>query len=119
MSAGAKRPDDAVGAVAEEAARLIDAAAERARVHLTAVAGVGTGNGPAGGDCGWCPLCRAAAFVRDTDPELRERIVSSATTLVLALRDLAESAVGPPRGSGRADGPRTSARGADAEDVRP
>lgn len=111
-----------MSSAAEEAARLIDAAAEQARAHLTAVGSpaAGADAGPTGApDCGWCPLCRAAAFVRDTDPEIRARIVSSASMLVLALRDLAESATGPPRGPEQPHQPGTSGPAADEGDARP
>ncbi len=102
MSAGA---DDRLGSAAEEATRLIDAMSARARAHLEAEQlgaseqrahdGARHANGQSP-ECGWCPLCRAVAFVRNTDPEVRERVVSSATALALSLRELAESAARAP-----------------------
>lgn len=85
---------DPVGSAAEEAARLFVALADRARDHLTGAGDLG-GAGHAA-ECRWCPLCQAIAFVRDTSPEARQQVVSSATSLALALRDLAESAARPP-----------------------
>jgi hypothetical protein len=84
VSAGA---DDRIGSAAEEAARLIDAVSGRTD------------------DCAWCPLCRAAAFLRDTDPEVRARVVSSATALMVSLRDLADSAARPPAPRDESDQP--------------
>lgn len=108
MSAAAGDP---LGSAAEEASRLIDAMTARASAHLKPVQPT-DGQGeydeqttqqttqPAT-ECGWCPLCKAVAFVRSTDPELREQVVASATALVLSLRALAESAARPP---GRPEG---------------
>ncbi len=116
---------DPLGSAAEEATRFIDAMTARANAHLKPVqptAGQGEHDGGTGPEsqhttqpapeCGWCPLCRAVAFVRSTDPELREQVVASATALVLSLRELAESAARPPERPEGADWPH-------AEDEEP
>ncbi len=109
---GQERPRSA----ADEAARLIEAVSERACAHLAddRPAGEHPGHDGSSPECFWCPLCRAVSFVRDTDPELRARVVASATALAVSLRDLAESAVRPRTPADRADGSADSPAGESA-----
>ncbi len=118
---------DAVGSVAEEAAKLLQAlqgwntdggraahaaAAAGFAEQLASVLGpVHEHLGEGGADCGVCPLCRVAARVRQTSPEVKEHLTTAATSLVNAVaafmapvpRHDADpgAAAGPPGGSGR------------------
>jgi hypothetical protein len=86
-------PQDPVGSVAEEAAKLFGAVAGWAREHgdgfssLTDHLGdelhdhLATG-GPA---CSWCPLCRTVTAVRQTSPEVRAHLAGAASSLMLAV----------------------------------
>ncbi len=89
-----------VGTVADEAARLFAAINERIREHRPPAGAAGAA-GPRAGEhsgqdrprtCQWCPLCQALDFLRDTSPEVRAQVVSSAGALVLALRELLDQA---------------------------
>jgi len=88
--------EDGTGSLAEEAAALFTAIAEQASRH-----GDHFDPATAGGDnCRWCPLCQAIGVVRGTSPEVRELLVTSAGTLLLALRELVEQvARGPGDGA--------------------
>jgi hypothetical protein len=82
-----------VGSVAEEAAKLLGALSGWAREHgdgATSMADslteelhehVATG----APECAWCPVCRTIAAVRNTSPEVREHLVSAASSLMLAV----------------------------------
>jgi len=105
MSGDGARSDHATGSLAEEAAALFAAIGEQARRHESH--GDHGDHAPASGEsCRWCPLCQAIGAVRSTSPEVRELLVSSAGTLLLALRELVEQiARGPADG---APGTRTA-----------
>lgn len=93
---------DPRGSTADEAVRLLAALADRAREHLGSVApDPHVGHAP---ECRWCPVCQGVAFVRDASPELREQVVSVATSLLLALRDLADGLAQPAGPAGRTPG---------------
>jgi len=99
---------DPVGSSVQEAARLLVALVDRAKEslggeageegHLGAIGDIGRDLGGAGSaaegaaECRWCPLCQAISFVRATSPETRQQVTAAAAALVLALRDLADSA---------------------------
>ncbi len=94
---------DPVGTATEEAARLFVALLERAREHAAGAASAVDDDDPDSRsstghpvECRWCPLCQAMAFVRDTNPELRQQVVAAAAALAVAVRDLAETAARPP-----------------------
>jgi hypothetical protein len=90
-------PDEQVGSVAEEAAKLFGAFAGWAREHgdgfstfsdrLTDTLGddlhehLATG-GPA---CTWCPVCRTLTAIRQTSPEVRAHLAGAASSLMLAV----------------------------------
>ena len=48
-----------------------------------------------GGDCQWCPLCRAAAVARR--PEVSEALAELLTSAAVALRTVATPPEAPPR----------------------
>ncbi|PRY62649.1 hypothetical protein BCF74_10485 [Knoellia remsis] len=92
------RLDAAVGSVAEEAARLLQAlgrAPSEAPAAEPAPA-VGEAAEPhehvAMGDaeaCSWCPVCRAVVIVRGLSPETLTRLADVATAAATVLGDLA------------------------------
>jgi len=94
------RDPDSAGSSVQEAAKLLLALIDRARDNLGGEQGdsgyLGAlgdiGGGGQAAECRWCPLCQAIAFVRATNPEVREQVATAALSLALALRDLAESA---------------------------
>ena len=104
----APRDDDPVGPAVQEAARLLVALVDRARDNLGAEPGASGHLGALGdlggagqaAECRWCPLCQAIAFVRATSPETRQQVTGAAAALVLALRDLADSAAADSPGGG-------------------
>ncbi len=83
---------EAVGTLAEEAAKLFGAAEEWWREHAPA------GAVHAGPECRVCPVCQVLALVRTAQPEVFEHLVAAADSLMQALR----TAVTPER---RADVP--------------
>ena len=95
-----------VGPLATEAGLLLDAVAER----LTSKRGgtVGADGEPAaacptcghqpGESCTACPICRFLAVLRGERPEVSERWVDSALTIVQALRSLIPTPDAPPEG---------------------
>ncbi len=107
-----------VGTLATEAGLLLDAVAER----LTAKRGPNAGGDSApvaacptcghqpGESCTACPICRFLAVLRGERPEVTERWVDSALTIVQALRSLipateAEAPGARPAGGAPADPP--------------
>jgi hypothetical protein len=92
--------DEAVGSVAEEAAKLIGALSGWARDHgeglseglsqsMSVIAEelhehVDTG----APECSWCPVCRAVSMVRHASPEVRSHLTSAASSLALAVSGL-------------------------------
>ena len=134
----ASRPP--VGALADEAAQLLDALAVRlAQVRQTvgahdsaATAGAAApqtapddaapaaaGPGDDGLQCvGWCPVCRSADLLRGDRPEVAGKLVESAIVVVQALRSLlpATPAAGPP--STGEPGPPPHSPGIERIDIR-
>ena len=92
--------DQAVGTVAEEAAKLLGALSGWAREHgdglsegfsqgMSSVADelqqhLSTGSP----ECAWCPVCRAVAAVRSTSPEVKAHLTNAASSLAMALSGL-------------------------------
>ncbi len=101
------RDPDSAGSSVQEAAKLLVALIDRARDNLGGEQGdsgyLGAlgdiGGGGQAAECRWCPLCQAIAFVRATNPEVREQVATAALSLALALRDLAESAADASEGA--------------------
>jgi hypothetical protein len=90
---------EAVGSVAEEAAKLLGALSGWAREHgdvVTAMADsmshelhdhLATGSP----ECAWCPVCRTVATIRQTSPEVRAHLASAASSLMMAVSGMMAS----------------------------
>jgi len=115
-----------VGSVAEEAAKLFGALADMARDRggdlgggLGGLAGqaaamahevndhIATGSE----ECRYCPICRVVHVVRETSPEVREHLLTAASSLLQAAAGLMETL--PPK-EGDAGG---TARGPEVERI--
>jgi hypothetical protein len=125
---------DPVGSVADEATKLLQALQGWARdngghdtdastaeatstthrlYHLAAAGGVDAeGVAADGEDCRYCPLCRAISVVRGTPPEVRQHLVSAATSLMHAAAELLATPV-PGQQPG---GPESSVNEAEVDD---
>jgi hypothetical protein len=79
----APRPEP--GALAEEAARLVEAAAAWARRTLSTVDPDGDRLGTGAPECAGCPVCRAVRAIRTEHPEAAERMTALATEAATAL----------------------------------
>jgi hypothetical protein len=86
----APRPEP--GALAEEAARLVEAAADWARRAVSAVDPDGDRLDTGAPECAGCPVCRAVRAIRSDHPEAAERMTTlatdAATTLAGVLRTM-------------------------------
>lgn len=95
-----EHPDDQVGSVGEEAAKLFGAFADLARGQGSDVgAGLaGLASYAAGAlrdvdehlatddpECTYCPICRTVHLVRQTSPEVREHLTAAAASLAQAV----------------------------------
>ncbi len=82
---------EAVGSIAEEAAKLFGAAEEWWREHVPAA--------PAhtGPECKVCPVCQVLSVVRAAQPEVFEHLVSAADAFAQAVRTAVEGYVSPRR----------------------
>ena len=109
---------DGVGSVGEEAAKLFSALSDAAREQGSEV-----GSGLAGlasyaagalrdvdrhvatgdAECTYCPICRTVHAIRQTSPEVRDHLVSAASSLVQAAAGLLATAV-PEQHRTRAEG---------------
>ncbi|HEV7757271.1 MAG TPA: hypothetical protein VGO94_15560 [Mycobacteriales bacterium] len=79
----APRPEP--GALAEEAARLVEAAADWARRAVSAVDPDGDRLDTGAPECAGCPVCRAVRAIRSDHPEAAERMTTLATDAATAL----------------------------------
>jgi hypothetical protein len=92
--------NESVGSVGEEAAKLFGALQEWARESGSHYASPAAGAGSSatsslaainehiatgGEDCRYCPVCQAISAVRSTSPEVRQHLVSAATSLMEAV----------------------------------
>ena len=98
MSHGDGRPGDSghepLGNVGEEAAKLFTALQDWAR---ESAAGDDHSHAPEqGGECAWCPLCRGAALVRHTSPEVKAHLAVAASSLLQAAAGLVAATQPPP-----------------------
>jgi hypothetical protein len=107
-------PDESVGSVAEEAAKLLhalqdwakesgseyaEAAATAAEGAASAVHRVDEHIATGAAECSYCPVCRVISAVRDTSPEVRQHLTSAATSLMHAAAGLLNTHVPePPKG---------------------
>lgn len=111
------RDDEPVGAVADEAAKLLSAVQdwlkESGGEHLSAAAAAATGVSgrlgdinvhlaTGGADCTYCPLCQVIQRVRQTSPEVRTHLAVAASSLLQAAAGLLETQV--PRDAPRQPG---------------
>ena len=98
MSHGDARPGDSggepLGSVGEEAAKLFTALQDWARESAS-----GEEHSHAqeqgGGACAWCPVCRGAALVRQTSPEVKAHLTVAASSLLQAAAGLLAAAQPP------------------------
>jgi hypothetical protein len=75
------RHREAVGSVAEEAAKLFAASQQWAQQEHG-------GDGAAA--CRYCPICMTVEFLRSTSPEVMEHLESAGLSLLAALRTASE-----------------------------
>ena len=112
-------PDESVGSVAEEAAKLLHAlqdwAKESGSEYAGAAASAAEGAASAvhridehiatgSAECTYCPVCRVISTVRETSPEVRQHLTTAATSLLHAAAGLLATNV-PESSKGRRDGP--------------
>ena len=112
-------PDESVGSVAEEAAKLLHAlqdwAKESGSEYAGAAASAAEGAASAvhridehiatgSAECTYCPVCRVISTVRETSPEVRQHLTTAATSLLHAAAGLLATNV-PEPSKGRRDGP--------------
>jgi hypothetical protein len=76
---------EAVGSLADEAAKLLGAAEEWWRAHAP---GAPEHLGP---ECRVCPFCQLLAVVRHAQPDLFEHLTDAANALLLAARSAVEA----------------------------
>jgi hypothetical protein len=96
-------PQEPVGSVGEEAAKLLGALSEWARDQGTDYAGSAAGAASTfahavrdvnehiatgSADCRYCPVCQAIHVVRSTSPEVREHLSVAASSLMHAAAGL-------------------------------
>jgi len=111
-------PDEAVGSVTEEAAKLLHAlqdwAKESGAEYAGAAASAAEGAASAvhqidahiatgSAECSYCPVCRVISAVRETSPEVRQHLATAATSLLHAAAGLLATKV-PEPSKGRRDG---------------
>ena len=103
---------DAVGSVAEEAAKLLGALSGWAREHGDGVAAMADSMTHEVNDhlatdspeCAWCPICRTVAAIRQTSPEVCTHLASAASSLMMAVAGvIATHSSGPDRTVERID----------------
>ena len=91
-------PDDPVGSVGEEAAKLFGALAGWAGDHAREVdEHLATGDA----ECPYCPICRPVHAVRHASPEAKAQLATAASTFLQAAAALLAAA-----GQGEPPGPR-------------
>ncbi len=86
---------EAVGTLAEEAAKLLGAAEEWWRSHAPSPE-------HAGPECRVCPFCQVVSVVRRVEPDVVEKVTEAAVALLVALKGAVETPDAEPR---RADVP--------------
>ena len=108
------RAQPEVGSVGEEAAKLFGALADMARQQGADVGGgiggladqaaslaqevndhIATGSA----ECRYCPVCRVVHAVRETSPEVRNHLLTAATSLLQAAAGVLETVPPPDQGA--------------------
>lgn len=97
MSADAREP---VGTLAEEAARLMEAAHGWAGALTSGVPIAGRGE-----ECSVCPVCQLVRALRGVKPETVEHLVAATTSLAAALRSVVDAAGGHAQAGSRRASP--------------
>jgi hypothetical protein len=105
------RPEEEIGSVAEEAAKLFGALGDWAQDQGDGLGGLGAGIGgfaaqaaaaargaeehlaTGAPECTWCPVCRAVHAVRRTSPEVRAHLTAAASSLRQAAAEAMATAV--------------------------
>jgi hypothetical protein len=83
---GPEGPDEEVGSVADEAAKLFGALSDWARDANDHIA---TG----GAECTYCPICRTVHVIRQASPEVRSHLAVAAASLMQAAAGILATAV--------------------------
>jgi hypothetical protein len=96
VSEQSDRGAEAVGSVAEEAAKLLAGAQEWARRTFAEEPSGQADGSHQPSECGWCPLCRALSLLRGERPEATEKVVAAGTALLGAVQAWLESATPGP-----------------------
>lgn len=111
---GGEGPDEPVGSVGEEAAKLFAALSGWARDQGTDYAGAASGAAAAmsetvqainehvatgSEDCRYCPVCQVIHAVRTTSPEVKEHLAVAASSLMHAAAGLLATHVPADKGS--------------------
>ena len=111
-SGGDPGPQEPVGSVGEEAAKLLGALSEWARDQGTEYTGSAAGAASSfaraaqdvnahiatgSEDCRYCPVCQVIHIVRDTSPEVRTHLAVAASSLMHAAAGLLDTKPGEPR----------------------
>lgn len=78
------RIDAAVGSVAEEATKLLEALGKSQQDEDHVHVPMGEAE-----SCSWCPVCRGVTLLRGASPETLGRLATLATTAATVLADLA------------------------------
>ena len=112
---GGVGPDEPVGSVGEEAAKLFAALSGWARDQGSDYAGAASGAAAAmsetvhalnehvatgSEDCRYCPVCQVIHAVRTTSPEVKEHLAVAASSLMHAAAGLLATHVPADKGSG-------------------
>jgi len=111
-SGGDPGPQEPVGSVGEEAAKLLGALSEWARDQGAEYSGSAAGAASSfaraaqdvnehiatgSEDCRYCPVCQVIHIVRDTSPEVRTHLAVAASSLMHAAAGLLATKPGEPR----------------------
>jgi hypothetical protein len=111
-SGGDPGPQEPVGSVGEEAAKLLGALSEWARDQGADYSGSAAGAASSfaraaqdvnehiatgSEDCRFCPVCQVIHLVRDTSPEVRTHLAVAASSLMHAAAGLLATKPGTPR----------------------
>ena len=102
-----EQPEEPVGGLGEEAAKLVDALAEWARQQQQSAGAGATAFADAAAattrrldehlatgaeECRYCPVCRVVHAVRETSPEVRVHLIGAAQSLLQAASGMLASA---------------------------
>jgi hypothetical protein len=87
MAATAPQPESAeVGGSTPDSVESDDR--DQAKAVLALIQGFAGADPGAGGDCAWCPVCRAARALRDGRPDVAEHLTDAVAAALMAVRAL-------------------------------